>query len=207
MTERFPEWLRRTWASGPEFDETKRLLDGLGLNTVCQSARCPNQGECWKHRTATLMILGNRCTRGCAFCAVPTSAEPGDVDPEEPGKVAQAVSKLKLAHVVITSVTRDDLADGGAGHFAQVLDAIHELSAGGDGRGTRSRFRGRRSRYPTRPRRAPKHLWAQHRDRGAPVSRRASSARPIRRFSRGLARRGPIGARSRREVRPHGRPR
>lgn len=124
MTARFPEWLRRTWASGQEFDETKRLLEGLGLNTVCQNAHCPNQGECWKHRTATLMILGNRCTRGCAFCSVQSACPPEDVDALEPQRVAEAVATLGLEHVVITSVTRDDLPDGGATHFARTLDAI-----------------------------------------------------------------------------------
>ena len=129
MTARFPAWLRRQAVSGTDFDNTKAVLDGLGLNTVCRSAHCPNQGECWKQRTATLMILGDQCSRHCAFCAV-KAGHPIPVDPQEPEKVAQAVAQLGLAHVVVTSVTRDDLTDGGAGHFAQTVSAIRAQSPG-----------------------------------------------------------------------------
>lgn len=125
----FPTWIRRAWPSGAAFQETKALLEGLGLHTVCQSAHCPNQGECWERRTATFMILGNTCTRRCRFCAVNTGA-PEPPGTEEPGRVAAAVQRMELRHVVITSVTRDDLPDGGAGQFAQTVVAVKEANPG-----------------------------------------------------------------------------
>jgi lipoic acid synthetase len=124
---RFPEWIRRPWASGQDFSFTKELVEGLELHTVCQSARCPNMAECWQKRTATLMILGNTCTRSCRFCSVP-GGKPEDVDAAEPEHVAEAIAKMKLKHAVITSVTRDDLPDGGAGHIAETIQAIRRLS-------------------------------------------------------------------------------
>jgi len=127
MASQFPEWIRRSWASGEGFRETKSILHDLGLHTVCQSAKCPNMGECWRKRTATFMILGNVCTRGCGFCAV-NAGVPSTVDPEEPERVAEAVRRLDLRHAVVTSVTRDDLADGGAGHFARTVKAIRRLN-------------------------------------------------------------------------------
>lgn len=129
----FPEWIRRTWGSGSDFGVTRGILDGLQLHTVCQSARCPNIGECWRRQTATVMVLGNVCTRKCAFCSVrsgrggQTVAPP---DPEEPGRVAEAVRLLALRHAVVTSVTRDDLADGGSGHFAATVKAIRAAKPG-----------------------------------------------------------------------------
>lgn len=105
--------------------DLKRLVRGLRLHTVCESAACPNIGECWNHRTATFMILGNFCTRRCGFCAVQKGA-PLAVDPDEPRRVAEACAHLGLRHAVITSVNRDDLKDGGAGHFAAVIRAIRE---------------------------------------------------------------------------------
>lgn len=105
--------------------ELKRLVRGLRLHTVCESAACPNIGECWNHRTATFMILGNFCTRRCGFCAVQKGA-PLAVDPDEPRRVAEACQHLGLRHAVITSVNRDDLRDGGAGHFAAAIRAIRE---------------------------------------------------------------------------------
>lgn len=123
MTARFPEWIRRPWATDGEFSATRNVLSDLGLHTVCRSARCPNQSECWRRRTATLMILGEACTRNCLFCAV-THGGPAPVEPDEPARVAEAVRRLELAHVVVTSVTRDDLPDGGAGHFAATVEAI-----------------------------------------------------------------------------------
>ncbi len=109
--------------------ELKRLVRGLRLHTVCESAACPNIGECWNHRTATFMILGNYCTRRCGFCAVQKGA-PLAVDPDEPRRVAEACAHLGLRHAVITSVNRDDLKDGGAGHFAAVISAIRERIPG-----------------------------------------------------------------------------
>ena len=124
---KFPDWLKQGWASGSGFTYTKDLIDGQALHTVCQSARCPNIGECWSRRTATIMILGNACTRNCRYCSVP-SGKPEAVEPDEPARVADAVSHMALRHTVITSVTRDDLPDGGAEHFAQVIEAIRAKS-------------------------------------------------------------------------------
>ncbi len=122
---RFPEWIRRQWPSGEAHQEVKALLEGLDLHTVCQSAHCPNQGECWSRRTATFLVLGNVCTRKCAFCGV-SHGQPLPVDIDEPGKVAQAVQRLGTKHLVITSVTRDDLDDGGSAHIAQTVMAVKE---------------------------------------------------------------------------------
>jgi lipoyl synthase len=126
MTQRFPEWIRRPWVSGEGYEFTRELMETHGLHTVCQSAHCPNMGECWKKRTATFMILGNKCTRNCAFCAVPPGAPVGVTDPEEPRQVAEAARAMKLHHVVVTSVTRDDLQDGGAGLFVSTIEALRE---------------------------------------------------------------------------------
>jgi lipoic acid synthetase len=120
---RHPPWLKVRAPGGPEFAETMATVRTLGLHTVCQEARCPNIGECWGHRTATFMLLGDTCTRNCGFCAV-THGRPLTVDPGEPFRVAHAVEQLGLRHVVVTSVNRDDLADGGAGHFAATAEAI-----------------------------------------------------------------------------------
>src|SRR5215204_3383872 len=125
--QRKPPWIR-VRAPGPGgFAETARILRENGLHTVCEEAGCPNIGECWEKKHATFMIMGDTCTRACAFCNVRTGL-PGALDPAEPGKVAEAVHKLGLEHVVVTSVDRDDLADGGADHFAQVIRAIRALS-------------------------------------------------------------------------------
>ncbi len=123
---RHPPWLTVRAPGGPEFAETRATVKGMGLHTVCEEARCPNIGECWGHRTATFMLLGDTCTRNCAFCAV-THGRPLAVDAGEPGRVAEAVAKLGLRHVVVTSVNRDDLADGGAAHFAATARAIKAL--------------------------------------------------------------------------------
>jgi lipoyl synthase len=124
-TPSFPAWIRRSWSSGAAHQEVKDLLDGMHLHTVCQSAHCPNQAECWGRRTATLMILGKTCSRHCKFCAV-NSGQPEPVDAAEPEHAAEAVARLQLKHAVITSVTRDDLPDGGAAHFAATVRAIKE---------------------------------------------------------------------------------
>lgn len=125
---RFPDWIRRQWPSGEAHQEVKALLEGLDLHTVCQSAHCPNQGECWSRRTATFLVLGNACTRHCAFCGV-SHGQPLPVDADEPGKVAEAVRRLGARHAVITSVTRDDLDDGGAAHIAKTVTAIKKDNA------------------------------------------------------------------------------
>ncbi|MCC6699857.1 MAG: lipoyl synthase [Candidatus Hydrogenedentes bacterium] len=125
MASRFPEWIRRPWASGQDFGFTKDVVEGLELHTVCQSARCPNMSECWQRRTATLMILGNTCTRSCRYCSVP-AGKPEPPDPSEPEHVADAIARMNLKHAVITSVTRDDLSDGGAGHIAATVLAVRQ---------------------------------------------------------------------------------
>jgi lipoic acid synthetase len=124
---RKPDWIRVKAPVGREFSETKAIVREHGLHTVCEEAGCPNIGECWTHRHATMMIMGDTCTRACAFCNVKTGL-PGALDAAEPERVAQAVAKLGLKHVVVTSVDRDDLADGGAAHFAQTIAAIRAVS-------------------------------------------------------------------------------
>jgi lipoic acid synthetase len=122
--QRKPDWIRVRAPNSPEYAETKRLMRELKLTTVCEEAACPNIGECWKKKHATFMIMGETCTRACAFCNVATG-KPGALNPHEPANIAEAVGKLGLDHVVVTSVDRDDLDDGGAGHFAQVIEALH----------------------------------------------------------------------------------
>ena len=121
-----PEWLRRKLPDPEPLNRMRNLLERHGLNTVCQRALCPNQGECFGQGTATFLILGKTCTRNCAFCAIPTEARPPAPDPDEPRRIAGAAAELGLKHVVITSVTRDDLEDGGASHFARTVGALKE---------------------------------------------------------------------------------
>ncbi len=123
---RHPAWIRSRIPAGEPYRELKDLVRGLTLNTVCEEARCPNLGECWDQRTATIMILGEVCTRACGFCAVETG-RPTWNDPGEPIRVAQAIRHLGLDHVVVTSVARDDLADGGASAFADTIREIRRL--------------------------------------------------------------------------------
>ncbi|MCP4203707.1 MAG: lipoyl synthase [bacterium] len=126
-----PSWLRIRLSTPERYHDVRKLVDGLKLNTVCEEARCPNIYECWgEHGTATFMILGDICTRSCGFCSVTTGRPNPGVDPDEPTNVAAAVSSMGLRHAVITSVDRDDLADGGAGHFADVIRAIHASDPG-----------------------------------------------------------------------------
>jgi lipoic acid synthetase len=125
-TRRHPPWLKVRAPGGPAYAETLATVRSLGLHTVCQEAHCPNIGECWGHKTATFMLLGDTCTRNCGFCAV-THGRPLTIDPAEPGRVATAVARLGLRHVVVTSVNRDDLPDGGSAHFAATARAIKAL--------------------------------------------------------------------------------
>ena len=122
-TARLPEWLRRPIAQPGQVASVEGLLGELRLNTVCQSAKCPNRGECFATGTATFLIMGDACTRGCRFCAVETR-RPAPLDPDEPRRVAEAAERLGLRHVVITTVTRDDVPDGGAAHFVAVIGAV-----------------------------------------------------------------------------------
>ena len=119
-----PKWLKTRLIGGDAYRGVQHILQKHALHTVCQSAACPNRGECWGEGTATFMILGNACTRGCRFCAVARSASPPPVDPAEPRKVADAAAELNIDYAVITSVTRDDLPDGGAAKFAETVRAL-----------------------------------------------------------------------------------
>ena len=121
-----PSWIKVRLPSNPVFFSTKALISDLRLHTVCESAHCPNRWECWSAGTATFMIAGDRCTRACGFCAV-TTAKPFALEEDEPERVAEAVQRMNLKHVVITAVARDDLADGGANHFGRVITAIREM--------------------------------------------------------------------------------
>lgn len=123
--ERKPPWLTVKWQQGENYLDLKGLMRGLGLHTVCEEAHCPNISECWEHRTATFLILGDTCTRSCGFCAIKTG-RPGRLDEAEPERVARAIESLQLKHVVITSVNRDELADGGAHIFAETIRLSRE---------------------------------------------------------------------------------
>ncbi|HXP35969.1 MAG TPA: lipoyl synthase, partial [Chthoniobacterales bacterium] len=123
-----PSWIKVRLPSNPVFFSTKALISDLRLHTVCESAQCPNRWECWSQGTATFMIAGDRCTRACGFCAV-TTAKPFALEEDEPQRVAEAVMRMKLKHVVITAVARDDLKDGGANHFAHVIAAIQKMDS------------------------------------------------------------------------------
>jgi lipoic acid synthetase len=127
---RRPEWLKIQLTTGESFQNVRRMMGELRLNTVCQEARCPNIYECWSDRTATFMILGDTCTRHCTFCAIARAKEGRPLDPEEPRHVAEAIRRLGLAHVVITSVNRDELPDGGSVHFAETIRESRRLNPG-----------------------------------------------------------------------------
>jgi lipoic acid synthetase len=126
---RLPEWLRIKLPTSDTFAHTRGLLDELRLHTVCESAKCPNHWECWSKGTATFMIAGDRCTRACGFCAVAT-AKPLALEADEPARVAEATKRMKLRHVVITAVARDDLKDGGAEHFQRTIEAVRAANPG-----------------------------------------------------------------------------
>jgi len=126
---RLPDWLRIALPTSDTFAHTRNLLDELKLHTVCESAKCPNHWECWSKGTATFMIAGDRCTRACGFCAVST-AKPLPLEADEPLRVAEATRRMKLKHIVITAVARDDLADGGADHFRQTVEAVQKMNPG-----------------------------------------------------------------------------
>jgi lipoic acid synthetase len=125
-----PDWLRVKFFGGQRYQDLKRIMRTLNLHTVCESARCPNMGECWEHGTATFMILGDICTRACGFCAVPSGKPAGPPDEEEPFRVAEAVRKMGLRYAVVTSVNRDDQPDGGAHIFARTIEEIRRRVPG-----------------------------------------------------------------------------
>lgn len=141
---RKPSWIRSKLPGGPIYAEVRGIVDGNRLHTVCQSAECPNMGECWSRGTATFMILGNVCTRACGFCAVATGL-PTELDLDEPRRVAEAVALMKLRHCVITSVNRDELADGGAGVWAATIRAVKEASPGTSLETLTGDFKGRKN--------------------------------------------------------------
>ena len=124
---RHPEWLKVRMPGGPGYTKTKAIVSAFKLHTVCQEAQCPNIGECWGHGTATFMLMGDVCTRNCRFCAV-SHGRMIELDPDEPRRVAEAARKMGLSHVVVTSVNRDDLPDGGAAHFATTAQLLKELN-------------------------------------------------------------------------------
>jgi len=126
---RLPGWLRMPLPTSASFTRTRALLEELQLHTVCESAKCPNHWECWSRGTATFMIGGDRCTRACGFCAVST-LKPLPLDADEPHRVAEATRRMRLRHVVITAVARDDVDDGGADHFRQTIEAVRRLNPG-----------------------------------------------------------------------------
>lgn len=126
---RLPEWFRLQLPTASAYFATRNLIDDLNLNTVCESAKCPNHWECWSQGTATFMIAGDRCTRACGFCAVDTR-KPMALEVDEPERVAEATRRMKLRHVVITAVARDDLPDGGAAHFQRVIHRVREVNPG-----------------------------------------------------------------------------
>jgi lipoic acid synthetase len=129
MGRRHPDWIKVKAPGNPNYLRLKRLMREKNLHTVCEEARCPNIGECWGNKTATFLILGDTCTRGCRFCAI-DKGKPQALDPEEPRNVALTVKELGLDHIVVTSVNRDDLADGGADHFAKTVFWIKNLNPG-----------------------------------------------------------------------------
>jgi len=122
---RLPPWLRRHLPTGAGYRRTERVLGSLGLETICSNANCPNRGECWARGTATVLILGNVCTRNCKFCSV-TCGRPEPPDPTEPSRLARMVEEMSLTYLVITSVNRDDLPDGGAGHFRDCIETVRK---------------------------------------------------------------------------------
>ena len=168
-----PHWLRVKAPGSPEYQATRRLMRELQLNTVCEEAGCPNIGECWKQRHATVMILGAVCTRACAFCNVATG-RPDRLDPHEPARVGEAVAALGLAHIVVTSVDRDDLEDGGAAQFARTIAAIRAAAPGDDDRGSDPGFpaQGRGAREGRRG--AARRVQPQPRNRAASLRRGAA---------------------------------
>ncbi len=123
-----PEWIRIKTVSGKSFNKTRDIVHSHKLNTICEEAMCPNKGECWHHGTATFLLLGEVCTRSCSFCAV-QGGKPDNPDPDEPALVADSVDKMQLKHVVLTSVTRDDLDDGGAAHIAETVNQIKNINS------------------------------------------------------------------------------
>ena len=202
---RKPDWIRVKAPVSKGYAETQAIMRANNLHTVCEEAGCPNIGECWEKKHATFMIMGDTCTRACAFCNVKTGL-PGALDPAEPEHVAEATAKLGLAHIVVTSVDRDDLDDGGAEHFAQTIRAIRARCPGDHDRGADAGFpaQGRRDRESGRG--AARRVQPQSRNGAVALSHRASG-RALFPFRAAVA--AGQGARPRdvHQVRHHGRAR
>jgi lipoic acid synthetase len=129
QTGKLPPWLKRPWPAGRNFQHTRETLESLGLETICTNANCPNRGECWGRGTATVLILGNTCTRNCKFCSV-TKGKPEPPDPDEPARLARMAQRMEIRYLVITSVDRDDLPDGGASHFRDCILEVRRRCPG-----------------------------------------------------------------------------
>ena len=164
-----PAWLKVRAPGSENYIRLKGIMHDLKLNTVCEDAHCPNIGECWHHGTATFMILGDVCTRACAYCAV-AHGKPNELDTAEPARVAEAVARMGLQYAVVTSVDRDDLADGGAFIFAETIRLTRERVPGCRIEGPDSRFPGHRVVAADGPRRRAGRAQSQHRDRSPPLS-------------------------------------
>ncbi len=175
MKSRKPDWLKVRFPAGPEYARIDRYHRQQGLHSVCRSAACPNQGECWSRGTATFMILGDRCTRDCRFCNV-VDGSPLPPDPQEPAKVAAAIAELGLRHAVITSVTRDDLPDGGASHFARLTEEVRKAAPGCRVELLIPDLQGSREALATILSRRPRHPRAQPRNGTPALSGRAAGA-------------------------------
>ena len=165
---RLPAWLKRPLPAGNGNFFTAHLIEDLKLETVCENARCPNRPECWSRRTATFMIMGNVCTRPCGFCSVPKGA-PEHLEDDEPTRLAEAAARLGLKHVVITSVTRDDLPDGGADHFVRCIAAVRDRLPGAAVEVLTPDFLGDSAAIDAVTDAAPGRVQPQPRDGAAPV--------------------------------------
>ncbi len=164
---RLPEWLRKSRTHPESVHNLKAELRRKNLHTVCESARCPNMHECFHRGAATFMILGNLCTRGCGFCSVPKAKHPGALDPDEPENVARMAAEMKLRYVVITSVNRDDLPDGGSTHFAETVRAVRRALPRSARRGADAGFLRRSRCRRARARRRAARVQSQYGDRAA----------------------------------------
>ena len=185
-----PEWLKVRAPGSENYLRLRGIMRDLGLNTVCEDAHCPNIGECWHHGTATFMILGDVCTRACAYCAV-AHGKPAALDIDEPRRVGEAVEQMALKYAVITSVDRDDLADGGAGIFAETIRDIARGCPTCRVEVLIPDFKGEAGRSAHGARRAARRPEPQHRDRAAPLPRGALGRPATRARSNCSTARGP----------------
>ena len=176
IARRHPEWIKVRAPGGEGFAATKRVVQELALHTVCEEAHCPNIGECWGHKTATFMLLGDVCTRNCGYCAV-AHGRPVAVDPHEPGRVAEGVARLGLRHVVVTSVDRDDLADGGAAPLCCHRPSHQAARSRVRRRGAHARFQGESRAQSRSGRLTNRRLQPQYRDGAPPLPPRPAGGK------------------------------